>query len=118
MNFILKLALLLTLLMTNSSCSRAIGKIFPGRAFSEYRPDKDTSSEFKQGWRDGCEVGMASAGNTFYKMFHNSNQVDGYKMVNSGDYSNAWNIAFWYCFRHDYIKQKSAIWGGYFSGYR
>jgi hypothetical protein len=118
MNSISKKIWLLLILIGCSSCAPAIGKMFPGRAFSEYRPDKDTSSEFKQGWDDGCEVGMASAGNTFYKVFHNVHKVDGYKMVNSSDYSSAWNLAFWYCFRHDYIKQKSAIWGGYFSGYR
>jgi hypothetical protein len=38
-------------------------------------------------------------------------------MANSKDYNTAWNNAYWYCYRRDYVKQKSAIWGSAMAGY-
>lgn len=101
-----------------SSCSASVAKIFPARPNNELRPDKDASPEFVQGWNDGCEVGMSSGSNTFYKTFYRNNKVDGYRMTSSPDYKVGWGNAFWYCYRYDYVKQKSSIWGSMFSGYR
>lgn len=101
-----------------ASCAKSIGDMLPERPHDNVKIDDDASPEFKQGWSDGCEVGMASGSNTFYKMFYRNNAVDGYKMSSSSEYKTAWGNAFWYCYRYDHIKQGSGkIWGSMFSGY-
>ena len=79
---------------------------------------KDASSDFRQGWYDGCETGMHSGDNSFYKMFSKSNKQDGWKMVNSKDYSIAWNYAYWVCYRSEYVDMKSSGWGHVFTGFQ
>lgn len=74
------------------------------------------SPDFSQGWKDGCEVGQAAGSDIYYKMFLKNNKVDGWKMANSSDYKTAWNFAFWYCYRNDYIDQKSPPFRSFFSG--
>lgn len=92
--------------------------LLPNRPDDAFDEDLEHASlEFKQGWKDGCEVGMASGSNTFYKMFYRQNKVDGYKIANSPDYKAAWGNAFWYCYRYDSVKQKSSIWGSILKGY-
>jgi hypothetical protein len=61
---------------------------------------------------------MSAGSNTFYKSFYHSNAADGYKMGESADYRTAWGDGFWYCYRVDFVKQKSSIWGAVFSGAR
>ena len=111
---------LLLLILSLSSCSRSIARIFPERPDRSFKFDDDVSVEFKQGWEDGCEVGMADGSNAFYQMFYRNNKVDGYKMAGSGDYKTAWSQAFWFCYRHDYVKQKEGtkIWSSMFGGYK
>ena len=75
---------------------------------------KDSTPDFRQGWYDGCETGMHSGDNSFYKMFSKSNKQDGWKMVDSPDYKVAWNYAYWYCYRSQYIDQKEGVWGSFF----
>jgi hypothetical protein len=103
-----------------SSCQRWVGNLLPARADKEMKfSDRDgLSVEFKQGWDDGCEAGMASGSNTFYQMFYRNNKADGYKMTSSADYKTAWGNAFWFCYRTDWVRQKSSIWGSIFGGYR
>lgn len=92
--------------------------MFPNRPTRSFKKElKNASPDFKQGWNDGCNVGMTAGSNTFYKSFYSSNQVDGYKITNSPEYSTAYNNAFWFCYRTDYIKQKSTIWGSFFKGH-
>ncbi len=115
----LKIIFIILSVMLLSSCvGSPIEKIFPDRPNRSMTPEDDASVEFQQGWKVGCEVGMSAGSNTFYKMFYRNNAADGYKMTSSGDYKTAWGNAFWYCYRHDYIKQKSSIWGSYFTGLR
>lgn len=103
-----------------SSCSSKIDQYLPERPSRSFVGDLEgeASPEFLQGWKDGCEAGMATGSNTFYKMFYRVNKVDGFKMVSSGDYSTAWSNAWAYCVRYDAVKQKSSIWGSTFGGYR
>ena len=110
----------LLLILFLSSCQRSIANFLPERPDSKFKFDDDVSPEFKQGWSDGCEVGMTAGSNTFYQMFYRNNKVDGYKITGSSDYKTAWNNAFWYCYRYDYIKQKDGtkIWSSMFGGYR
>lgn len=109
--------ILIIFLLITSSCSNKISKIFPNRPDLEIDLG-DTSPDFKKGFDDGCEAGMSAGSNTFYKMFYRSNQIDGYKMAASGDYKSAWGIGWWYCYRYDFNKQKSGLYGSFFGGYR
>ncbi|MCE3255693.1 MAG: hypothetical protein K0R25_1187 [Rickettsiaceae bacterium] len=85
----------------------------------DFKEDLATASpDFQQGWKDGCDVGMASGSNSFYQMYHKTNRVDGYKMSYSPDYQTAWNNAWWYCYRSDWTDQRSTMWGSVFGGYR
>lgn len=104
--------------MISISCSNKIAKIFPNRPNNEVAIEGDASPDFKQGWKDGCETGMSAGANNFYKMFYRSNASDGWKAVKSSDYKTAWDNAFWFCYRADYFKHKSSIWGSVFSGYK
>lgn len=115
-----KLIFSFLLILSLSSCQRSIANIFPERPDDNFKFDDEVSPDFRQGWKDGCETGMISGSNTFYQMFYRNNAIDGYKMTASSDYSTAWNQAFWYCYRHDYVKQKDGtkIWSSMFGGYR
>ena len=110
-----KLMLIFLLL---SSCARSISNYLPVRPDDAVEIDGDASDDFKQGWKDGCETGMSAGSNTFYKSFYRNNATDGWKIANSPDYKTAWDNSFWFCYRHDYFKQKISIWGSVFSGYR
>ncbi len=111
--------LALTLISFIPSCNKNIAKVLPNTADKEAPFNvRDASPEFRQGWKDGCETGISSGANTFYKSFYESNKVDGFKMSGSGEYRDAWGYAFWYCFRSSYVKNKSSIWGSFFGGYK
>ena len=102
-----------------TSCQKRMANFLPARADKEMTfKEGEVSPEFKQGWDDGCEVGMAGGSNTFYQMFYRNNVVDGYKMTSSPDYKAGWGNAFWFCYRTDWTRQRSSIWGSVFSGYR
>lgn len=117
MKNILLNSLLIFCLLLCSSCLKAIGDFMPERPHTTLTFGEDVSPEFKQGWDDGCEVGMSAGSNTFYKMFYRSNAADGFKMAGSSDYKTAWGNAFWFCYRDDYVRQKSSIWGSTMNGY-
>lgn len=117
MKKIFKILLIFAVLFSLNSCGKKISNFFPNRPNTAgVRIDDSMSVEFRQGWEDGCEVGMSAGTNTFYKMFYSSNAADGYKMSSSSDYKSAWGNAFWYCYRFDHIKTKSSIWGSVFKG--
>lgn len=119
MNKILKTLIFLAVMLSQSACQRWVANIFPARPSKEFKEAlRDASPDFRRGWEDGCEAGMSAGSNNFYRMFYRNNAVDGYKMSSSPDYKGAWGNAFWYCYRYDYIKQKSSIWGSVFSGYQ
>ena len=115
---VLTIIFLLISLLATTGCQRYMADIFPNRPDKDFRPDDDASPEFKQGWDDGCTTGMSGGSNTFYHMFYKNNVVDGYKMTSSSDYKTAWGNAFWYCYRYDYVRQKSSIWSAFFTGIR
>ncbi|MFM7557765.1 MAG: hypothetical protein ACKO46_04280 [Alphaproteobacteria bacterium] len=101
------------------SCSTKFQKILPAIADKELIDETNlTSEEYRAGWKDGCEVGISGGANTFYKMFYRNTKIDGYRMAYSTSYRDAWDSAFWYCFRHTYIRQKSSIFGSIFRGFR
>jgi hypothetical protein len=115
MKFIKIISLLI--LLATTSCNHEISKVLPSRPDQKFKFG-DSSPDYKKGFEDGCESGMAGGSNTFYKVFYRSNMVDGYKVAGSSDYKSAWGIGWWYCYRHDYVKHKSSIYGSFFRGYQ
>lgn len=59
----------------------------------------DGPPQFQRGWEDGCESGMATESNTYYKSFYKFKQ-DPYA-VTDPMYYGAWFDAFRYC--RDYV---------------
>ncbi len=110
------------LLVACKTDMRKIGKIFPGRPDREFaKVLANASPDFRQGWEDGCTVGMSGGSNSFYKMFYQNNAIDGFKTMDSPVYSEAWSNGMWYCYRYDQIKNGAdgpTIWGSMFGGYR
>lgn len=101
------------------SCSDNFKKNMPNVATSQIQDVISRANpDFQQGWNDGCEVGTSAGGNTFMKTIFKSNKVNGYKITESNDYKGGWNFAFWYCYRYQYVKNKSWIWNSMFGGYK
>ena len=53
------------------------------------------SEMFQKGWKDGCETGLGSYGNTRYQMAYDF--VQDYELVNNPEYYRAWKDANVYC---------------------
>jgi hypothetical protein len=120
MKFSLKKILIITFFISLlSGCYAGSQKMMPALADKEMLDETDkTTDEYRSGWKDGCEVGISSGGNTFYKMFYRNNKIDGYRMSSSPEYRDAWDSSFWYCYRSTYIRQKSSVWGSIMKGFR
>ncbi len=76
------------------------------------------SPDFRDGWNDGCETGRASVDNDYYRMFIKNNKIDGWRIASSEDYQVAWNYGFWYCYRDDYVDQKTPSFRSFFGGFQ
>ena len=119
MNFmfrkILKITLMLFIGQTTLSCeSVRLASKEPSKYYSDDL--KNASPDFQQGWKDGCETGMAGGSNSFNQMFYKGNKQDGYKYAYSADYKTAWGNAFWYCYRSDWVDQRSTPMKSVFGG--
>jgi len=79
-------------LLTLASCS-------PSPLFM--KQDQPGSPEFKAGWKDGCESGLATYGTLYNKLSYEFYQ--NYEMLKVPDYDTAWHEAFNYC-RHYNLK--------------
>ena len=102
-----------------SGCYSGSQKMMPALADKHMKDETDkTTEEYRAGWKDGCEVGISSGSNTFYKMFYRNTKIDGYRMSSSPEYRDSWDSAFWYCYRSTYIRQKSSIWSSIMKGFR
>lgn len=53
------------------------------------------SPEFSQGWRDGCDSGMAAFGNYTYKLIYHFKKDT--RLLNNAEYTNAWTSAYNSC---------------------
>jgi hypothetical protein len=102
-----------------NNCTYKAQKFIPSLADRKLQDETDkTTEEYRAGWKDGCETGISSGGNTFYKMFYRNNKIDGYRMSSSPEYRDAWDSSFWYCYRATYIRQKSSVWSSIMKGFR
>jgi hypothetical protein len=109
----MKLIINIILILFISSCSRVEG---PHREFKEDLAE--ATPDFRDGWNHGCEVGRATGGKSFYRMFAKNNKIDGWKMSNSTDYQIAWNYGYWFCYRDDHVDQKSTSFRSFFGGFQ
>ena len=66
--------------------------------------DPPGSLEYKAGFKDGCESGLATYGTIFYKMRYGFYQ--NYEMLSNVDYDRAWHESFNYC-RHYNLKYQT-----------
>ena len=66
----------------------------------------NATKDQREGWKYGCESGIAAGGREFHKVLYRPNQIDGYKFANSEEYRNAWNFAFNYCMYYHYHRAK------------
>jgi hypothetical protein len=86
---IIKVAAILAL-MSISACSYAR----PNARILNQAPQA-APANYKLGWKDGCESGMALTGNQLYKaVYHNKIDVS---KVNDTQYYRGWNEAKTYC---------------------
>ncbi|MES2677618.1 MAG: hypothetical protein V4612_04825 [Pseudomonadota bacterium] len=111
---ILKIILIILISQIINSCKPRLDSKAPSKF---YQQDLENASpDFKQGWQDGCETGMTSGSNSFYQSFYKGNKQDGYKFAYSSDYKTAWGNAFWFCYRADWVDQRSTIFKSFFGG--
>ncbi|MFT6331881.1 MAG: hypothetical protein ACJAW3_000201 [Lentimonas sp.] len=96
------------------ACNYRIPSKEPSKFFKKSL--ESATPDFKQGWEDGCEVGMSGGSNSFYQSVYDSNKMDGYKYSYSTDYRIAWERAFWFCYRTDFVDQKSTPHSSIFGG--
>lgn len=86
---ILKIVLVMTM-VSLSACSQ----MRPNARILNQVP-KGAPVVYQQGWRDGCESGMAIAGNQLYKTVYRNKINPG--LVNDTQYYRGWNEAKTYC---------------------
>jgi hypothetical protein len=119
MKYTLTKFLIIISIFSLNACTSGAKKYLPSMADKQLQDETDkTTEEYRAGWKDGCEVGISSASNTFYKMFYRNTKIDGYRMSSSPEYRDSWDSAFWYCYRSTYIRQKSSIWSSIMKGFR
>lgn len=117
-NILMKFLILISIFLL-TACTSGAQKYLPSMVDKQLKDETDkTTEEYRAGWKDGCEVGISSASNTFYKMFYRNTKIDGYRMSSSPEYRDSWDSAFWYCYRSTYIRQKSSIWSSIMKGFR
>jgi len=66
--------------------------------------------QYQEGWKDGCESGMAAYGNYYYKTFYKIKSNS--KLLSSPIYYNAWVDSFNYCRHYMNRYQLTGFWFG------
>lgn len=88
--------IVLAVLSLLSACHSLPDNLKPGAWILDQAP-KDGPPEFKQGWTDGCESGMASMSNSLYKASYSFKQDK--TLRNNPVYYKTWKDTFNFC-RH------------------
>jgi len=91
-----KLVLLFLLIPLLPACYNAPDALKPAPWIKSMMP-KDAPNNFKRGWIDGCETGLASMTNSFYKTFYTFKQDP--KLREDATYYKAWKSTYNFC-RH------------------
>ena len=92
----------LLLVLSLASCSSS-----PLNIWGLPNPPTEGSPEYLQGWREGCETGTTSYGNSYLRSRYKVNVTP--ELMSNQDYRKAWSIGNRYCtyYTADYLK------GGY-----
>lgn len=88
--------ILLIMLSFTSGCYNAPDAVKPMPWIFKMMP-KDAPNNFKRGWMDGCETGLASMTNSFYKAFYTFKQTP--KLRDDPVYYSVWKDTYNFC-RH------------------
>ncbi len=72
---------------------------------------KGGSPEFEQGWKDGCNSGIAAYGGSHYRNLGYKFKQD-WRMINNKDYYQAWQDSYLYCrwYIWNYIQKGTLTW--------
>lgn len=94
MRMMKQLIMVLVLVLSASACERWKGST----AFSlDFRPPEGPPI-FQQAWKDGCETGIASNTNDFYKLSNTIRQNPA--LMQEEIYRRVWQDAYNYCWFH------------------
>lgn len=95
----MRIILILSLIVTLSACSA--NKLWEGPVPHSLPMDVPGPPEYKAGYKDGCQSGLATYGPAQYKLYYSFFQD--YEMLSNKYYNAAWHESFNYC-RHFSLK--------------
>lgn len=95
--------LLITLLLLTSACSS--GKLWGGPAPHSLPQTVEGPIEYQEGYKDGCQSGLATYGPAHYKSYYTFYQ--NFSMLDNRYYNAAWHESFDFC-RHFSYKYHQA----------
>lgn len=93
------IGVLLISVLVLSGCYNVPDKLKPMSSIFNMVP-KDAPNNYKIGWKDGCETGLASMTNSFYKKFYTFRQNQ--KLRTNSLYYKAWQDSFMWCKHYAY----------------
>ncbi len=88
------IVLLLINLVVLGGCYNSPDKVKPAAFIFNMMP-KDAPTNYKIGWKDGCETGLASMSNSFYKKFYTFRQTA--TLRKDPVYYKAWQDSYGFC---------------------
>ena len=94
----MKKTMLLVILICLSSCSLFRPQVGPPWMQKLIFEGPDGPTKFKQGWKDGCETGVAASANRFQRSFYTFKQD--YELSQDPVYYSGWKTASDYCKRY------------------
>lgn len=88
---------LIVLCLTLTGCTEGHGFFRETFKPTPFRMGKapDGPPDYKSGWNDGCETGLATMTSNYYKTFYKFKQDP--KMIHNKMYYQAWKDSYTYC---------------------
>ncbi len=90
-----RIILLASLLLLPVACTNASLSPNIGRPFTLSMTPPAGPVEYQQGWKDGCETGIAGYGNQFTKLFYKARKDANF--IQNATYQRVWRDAYAYC---------------------
>lgn len=105
-----KLVILLALAILGSGCtSKGVKNFLKPIPARMGKPAENAPPRYKEGWNDGCETGLSTMVQGYYKTFYEFKQNT--ELANDGMYYKAWKDAYTYC--RQYSFRYGWEWGSY-----
>lgn len=89
----------LSMLLVLTGCESVKNTMRPMPWIFKHVPD-NANEDYKMGWTDGCESGLAGMTNTYYQTFYKFKTQP--EMVRNPDYYKPWQDAYNYCRHYAY----------------